>query len=795
MPESSNHKNENRNRNSILCLALILVLAALLRFAHLGGRPLYGDEPWATVKVASQTIPFILEHLYGSMLYTLILHVILPLGDTVVMARLPAAVFGLLSVLVAFLVAKRLFGKTEGLIAALFLALSAHALFFSQQARGYSGLQLFSLLSLYLLIKAEEDNRLISWTIYAAALATGAYMHFFSLILIPTHGLYLGLLWIERILARGKQGEAGKAFARIAAFTVSMMAVLSVTFILYSHVADANDYFSRSSKGLSNIRMAIDLTTFTADTLKRILVYQESPAFFYFKLALALAGAAACIKNRKKELLLLLTCLAFPFLLFSLSNPHPDFLPADNKFIFIGPLLFILMARGLVGGARAAGGLLSRTGDMTGRDRLASRLTTAGLILIVMIEGFLILSYRFYFWQLASTGPRGDLVRRLAPQLQDKYYALFADSIDKSCLASLAPLIYPDGRTRGLMLAEDESWMGADLLLNKGLWVFTRKNPKGWETARKLSRFSDKTRIEELSKILAVRFDTDDGLLRDKLLHAVHVLAEAAQINERRIYNLLGTKIRLAAEGHPDAILDFFTEAKTRSAESSATALKTRTSYRSPLTTVESRLVGNISDIVLEKSGSLDRRGLSGEALSLVEAGLSLDPGHVGLLITAAGIQARAGCLDESMIKSVRILESTAAPDDLMAAMRFLRDLPDMNPAIVIWRNDHVWRIRWWTDRPRSFSGRIESPHGINRVRETRPGGVVRWNLRDGRLAFEAKTLRDGFRGLDFTADPDAELVVHLRIEGLGDISRRVILGKERKARPDQIPFTLRCTD
>lgn len=786
---------------SIACLVSILALAAFLRFHNLGGRPLYGDEPWNTVHIAAQPVSFIMQELYGSILYTLILHVLLPLGDTVVMARLPAAVFGLLSVFGVFLAARRLLGRMDALFAALLLALSTHSIFFSQQARGYSGLLFFSVFTLYFFLKALEDNKPGFWVLYAASSMMGAYMHFFSLILIPLHGLYLAFLWLERILSRGGSGGARKIFARIAAFSLSVLAVLTVTYILHAHIEKPMDYFSRTSQGVFQVRMTVDPVAVAWDTLKRILVHQKSPVLFYLKLALCLGGAIFCLKNKRRELALLLIYCVPPFILFSLSNPYLFFLPADNKFIFLAPILCILMARGFVQGARFVAAGLFRAGVMRNQAGLKVRAVAVAVFLALLLEGVFVMDYRFHFWQLQSTGKRGDIVRHLKPRLQEKEYAVFADSLDKSRLASVAPLVYPDGRVRGVVLAEDESWMKEDLFREKGLWVFFKKNPDGMDAARRLSGYSSETRVEELSKTLAVRFAAEDGILLNKLLHTVDVLAAAAGGEERRIFELLNAKMQLAAEGRAETIRAIISDTERkpgdRRSPDRADRLPRRirnavlySGYQSPFKAVENRLISDISEIVLQQSGEMDSRNRPEDALDLLEKGLALDPGNIGLLITAAGIHARAGRLNNALVYSVRILETAPGPEIQRDIMRFLRGLPDMNPAFLIWRSGHTWHIRWWTDRPRRFSGRIQSTLPIIRIRESGPGDV-RWNMSGDGLAFESHARRDRFDGLDFSAGHDVELTVHVRIEGLRDIAERAILGEKERARPSDIPFIL----
>jgi mannosyltransferase len=123
-----------------ISIIFVFVVAVYLRLYHLGSRPLYLDEPDNTVAVAVHSVSYIISTNFGSILYPLLLHFLLPLGQIELIARIPAALFGILSVWIIYLIEKTVLSRKEAILAALFSAVSTHFLYFSQQARGYSGL-------------------------------------------------------------------------------------------------------------------------------------------------------------------------------------------------------------------------------------------------------------------------------------------------------------------------------------------------------------------------------------------------------------------------------------------------------------------------------------------------------------------------------------------------------------------------------------------------------------------------------------------------------------------------------
>ena len=73
--------------------------------------------------------------------------------------------------------AGRLWGAPGGLAAAALLTVSYHHVWFSQNARGYSGLAFFAITATYLLVRGLRTGHLGFFVAYAAALGIGAYMH------------------------------------------------------------------------------------------------------------------------------------------------------------------------------------------------------------------------------------------------------------------------------------------------------------------------------------------------------------------------------------------------------------------------------------------------------------------------------------------------------------------------------------------------------------------------------------------------------------------------------------------
>lgn len=180
---------------------LILLLATALRLYALDSG-LWFDEILAYVSYARLPFGEILTT-YDSQnqhfLFSLLAHAaIVFFGDSAWSLRLPAVLFGVASIWALFLLGSYVAGTREGLLSAALLAVSYHHIWFSQNARGYTGLLFWTVLSSWLLIRALREGGLGLHIAYAAAAALGVYTHMTMLFVIIGHGLvYLGWLVAE----------------------------------------------------------------------------------------------------------------------------------------------------------------------------------------------------------------------------------------------------------------------------------------------------------------------------------------------------------------------------------------------------------------------------------------------------------------------------------------------------------------------------------------------------------------------------------------------------------------------
>jgi len=87
-------------------------------------------------------------------------------GEHAWVLRLPAIIFGTLSIPLLYFGVRRYSGRIEAALATLALAASYHHVFFSQDARGYTGMVFGGLLGTFALLEALERRSLWAWAVY-----------------------------------------------------------------------------------------------------------------------------------------------------------------------------------------------------------------------------------------------------------------------------------------------------------------------------------------------------------------------------------------------------------------------------------------------------------------------------------------------------------------------------------------------------------------------------------------------------------------------------------------------------
>ena len=148
------------------------------------------------------------------MLYSLLAHGSMRIfGEQPWALRLPALIFGAGSIWALFLLARHLFGETEALLACALMTVSYHRIWFSQNARGYTGMLFFSLLATWLWLEAMERDKWRTWFVYSVCVALGLWIHMTMLFVAAAHALIFLIVWLRSDRRPEPLARAAGAFA------------------------------------------------------------------------------------------------------------------------------------------------------------------------------------------------------------------------------------------------------------------------------------------------------------------------------------------------------------------------------------------------------------------------------------------------------------------------------------------------------------------------------------------------------------------------------------------------------
>jgi len=201
MLERKEEEREN-HRLVILVLLAIIAIGVLLRLLNLGGNSLWNDElvTWRLSRGPSlaSVIRNIIPAVGHPPAYQIPLYFVEKyLGDSEYLLRLPSAISGIISLLVIFLLARLLYSSKEGLIAAALMAVLWCPIYYSQEARPYAMLLLFSLITAYLWITmgkalyVREKPKRITLIFYVISAIICCYLHHFGILLVVFQAGYL----------------------------------------------------------------------------------------------------------------------------------------------------------------------------------------------------------------------------------------------------------------------------------------------------------------------------------------------------------------------------------------------------------------------------------------------------------------------------------------------------------------------------------------------------------------------------------------------------------------------------
>jgi mannosyltransferase len=397
-----------------LLLVLILLLALFLRVYRLDGQSLWADEG-NSAALAGRTLATITHDAARDIhppLYYYLLHLWVRLwGHSEIALRSLSALAGTLLVFATFLLGRELFSRWVACLAALLAAVSPFQVYYSQEARMYVLVALWSALAMLCFVRwlrswtemgDSAHGRVIPWAVLYVCFTTAAlYTHYFAFTIPLVTNLAYGLAMIGfRSLRRPR---------RVGAWAGAQVAVVAL-YLPWLRLAGGQLTTWPAVSEPFSLRFLLEelLRVFS---LGLSVERETTPVVLGFGLLLLLGalplvlwsrrGGRPALLGRRRLAALLFTLLylGVPVLaMYVLSQSRPAF---DPKFLLLATPAFCLLV------ARGVGGEWLTTG-VEGRARIVARWgLTAVLLLFALCASALSLRNYYYDERYARDDYRG----------------------------------------------------------------------------------------------------------------------------------------------------------------------------------------------------------------------------------------------------------------------------------------------------------------------------------------------------------------------------------------------------
>jgi mannosyltransferase len=189
----------DQNLMSNVLLGIVVMVGAVLRFYHLGAESYWFDEIITVSVDQGKAEPLragLWTSWYVAPTYRVLIHFwIKAFGTTEAATRSLSALCGIASIVLMYVVGRRMFGKRVGLLSALLMAISGFQLYYSQEARFYTLFQLTTLLSFIFLIEFLKSTSRLYFVLYVSSTILLLYSHLYGVFVLAAQNLYFLLSW------------------------------------------------------------------------------------------------------------------------------------------------------------------------------------------------------------------------------------------------------------------------------------------------------------------------------------------------------------------------------------------------------------------------------------------------------------------------------------------------------------------------------------------------------------------------------------------------------------------------
>jgi 4-amino-4-deoxy-L-arabinose transferase-like glycosyltransferase len=219
--------------NALLILGSLVVLGLALRLAV--PRGIWLDEA-ISIHQARLSLHGLIENLYNGDRQPPLYHLVLwatirAFGHGELAVRLPSLIAGTLIIPVLYELARELYDRRTGLIAAAFATVSPALIWYSQEVRMYEFAALFGLLALLTQLRAIRNGTMLNWAAYILATAALLWSHYFGLLVVAVQQL----IFIGVIAHRRRSGTPVKPLALGFAYALAVLVMQIIPLAVFAH--------------------------------------------------------------------------------------------------------------------------------------------------------------------------------------------------------------------------------------------------------------------------------------------------------------------------------------------------------------------------------------------------------------------------------------------------------------------------------------------------------------------------------------------------------------------------------
>jgi hypothetical protein len=333
-------------------LGLITLLGFILRFYTIGDRSLWMDELLQVsyynsdsfyrliLNAASQSQPS-LDYTIGYLLFSF-----LDISEVVV--RFPALIFGTLTIIITFYLARHLFSTEVAILAALFTCISKYMVEYSQEARPYSIFFFFLLFTMLIYFKAIAEDKRRYWVYFGFSLYTMLLTRGFMPIVVV---LSLNLLILMAFFLNIKMFREINIFTvkkTILTFIISFIALIAYSPFFFIIVQSPRGYVSTPFHfSISSIFNTLRHFPIERMTEHFIALTQPLTPFFLFFSILGIIFIALQGRHRPINYFFVIFVIVVPFIQTFIQQEKD--LPVFLRYsVYYLPFLYILTSVGIV---------------------------------------------------------------------------------------------------------------------------------------------------------------------------------------------------------------------------------------------------------------------------------------------------------------------------------------------------------------------------------------------------------------------------------------------------------------